>query len=185
MTSEQDALVESHVEWAKDMGRYYGKRCSVDPDELESAALFGLVKAALKFDPTKGHAFKTLVFAKVVGTIQDTIRADMISNGWHRAMPQRRMRQRAQRIPWPTHLTDDGGVIPWEPSDTPEYIWHLWLEEMISRISQPRERGIIRSLLNGYTKKDISDIYHVAPCRISQLTKRAMNQIHHTEENPL
>ena len=63
---------------ADNMGLAYSvankyRGCGMDMDELESAALFGLAKAALSFDPAKNIPFSSFVYP----VIENAIRMDL------------------------------------------------------------------------------------------------------------
>lgn len=48
---------------------------NIDRDDLRSAAVFGLISAANRFDPSRGVQFKTFAERRIQGTILDEFRA--------------------------------------------------------------------------------------------------------------
>ena len=78
MTREQEALVVAGLPL---VGSIVGRlKCclpkAVDPEELTGAGNLGLVKAALKFDPTRGVPFAVYARIRIRGEIQDQMRRD-------------------------------------------------------------------------------------------------------------
>lgn len=57
----------------------------VDPEDLESYGLFGLIEAVERFDPARGTKFETYALPRVRGAILDGIRAET----WAPALRQR------------------------------------------------------------------------------------------------
>jgi RNA polymerase sigma factor (sigma-70 family) len=61
LTADQAALVERHLEWARRGASKYAARYASQAgfDDFASAAYWGLVMAAQRFDPGRGLVFKT------------------------------------------------------------------------------------------------------------------------------
>lgn len=78
---EAEQLVVDHLKFARRRILQYAARTpNVDPDELESAGMAGLIRAAQNFDPSQGHVFAT--YAGVV--IEDFMRRAR-NREWRRA----------------------------------------------------------------------------------------------------
>lgn len=71
--------------------RYVAGRLAVglpshlDPDDLESYGLFGLIEAVERFDPGRGNRFETYAVRRIRGAILDGVRAET----WAPALRQR------------------------------------------------------------------------------------------------
>jgi RNA polymerase sigma factor (sigma-70 family) len=74
--SNHDELVESHLGFARALCRRlaYTLPPHVDPEAMESDALFGLLLAARAFDPTRGVAFTTYAARRICGAMLDGLR---------------------------------------------------------------------------------------------------------------
>jgi hypothetical protein len=68
------ALAEAHFRWALDVARGFARRRPRLSDDIESAALLGLWRAALAFDPSRGPGFKAAAYRRVVGAVIDCLR---------------------------------------------------------------------------------------------------------------
>jgi len=73
---ERDQLILDHVPFVRHiLGRMLGGLPdNVDEDNLEGAALLGLVEAAGQFDPSREIAFTTFAYPRIRGAILDELR---------------------------------------------------------------------------------------------------------------
>lgn len=76
MTPEAERLVVAHIEWARRIAAFRARRLPsyIQLSDLESEAMFGLVKAAQAFDPGRGVKFRTWAERKIKGAIGDWLR---------------------------------------------------------------------------------------------------------------
>jgi RNA polymerase sigma factor (sigma-70 family) len=105
LDAARQSLVESYIPYAQDLARR--RRRQLHPavwDEVESAALLGLVEAAARYEPERGYQFKTYARHRITGAIRDALR------GWSMMTPHR-LRGGATR---PSERT--GGVLTDDPS---------------------------------------------------------------------
>lgn len=110
LTDAQRALVEQHIGWAirgaaKTHSRYRGRH---DLEDLVSAAYFGLVQAARKFDPARGFSFKTYAMPWTECYMRDLNRSALRAAGGVRAMDGS-VTPVLSRDAWPTF--DDGTAV--------------------------------------------------------------------------
>lgn len=185
MTPEQEALVNEHYQWARTLASHFHRKKGGELEDIESAALLGLVKAAEVFEPERGLSFKTLAGRKITGHMLDAIRARMTASGWTRNGSK--WTERVRKTTWPKLrfngvLTD----IDFDPmSPPPDYDYHLWVEEVTKLKLNPRAATIIKRLLAGELQKDIAKSLGYSPARISQIAAKALRQIaapHPSEE---
>jgi RNA polymerase sigma factor for flagellar operon FliA len=95
----RDELVESSLEFADKMVWSVMRRYSLRSDyfdELRSAALYGLVEAAERYDPKRGGAFLAFAQLRVRGAIIDYIRSCFLVSG--RAYKAIQAQRKAQDI---------------------------------------------------------------------------------------
>lgn len=85
LTAAQQVLAADprNLDRARRMASIAAERSGADPDELESAALMGLVDAAGSFDPGRGLSFATLMVIRVRGAIADAQR-NMLPRSYRR-----------------------------------------------------------------------------------------------------
>lgn len=72
-TATQQNLIEDHISYAKALAakarQQVGMPARVDQDELEGWALLGLVQAAGRFDASRGVAFTTFSYRRIIGSV--------------------------------------------------------------------------------------------------------------------
>lgn len=78
LTHSQQELVEKNINLVNYFLRKNAFHAILDEEDAYSAALEGLVKAALKYDPSKGTAFSTYAWLKIRGELLDEIRRTKI-----------------------------------------------------------------------------------------------------------
>jgi RNA polymerase sigma factor for flagellar operon FliA len=72
----RDRLVAMHMPLARRIVRGVARRVPawLSPDDLESAALLGLVEAAHRFDPARGESFAAYATPRIRGAVVDELR---------------------------------------------------------------------------------------------------------------
>jgi RNA polymerase sigma factor FliA len=73
---QRDRLIKDHMDFADFVVKRMRSQIPVfiSFDELKSAAMFGLMEAAGRFDPTRGILFKTFAETRIRGAIMDEVR---------------------------------------------------------------------------------------------------------------
>jgi RNA polymerase sigma factor FliA len=73
---QRDQLIKDHMDFADFVVKRMRSQIPVfiSFDELKSAAMFGLMEAAGRFDPTRGILFKTFAETRIRGAIMDEVR---------------------------------------------------------------------------------------------------------------
>ena len=118
MDEERKALVLAHLDLADALARRFPSR-SADADDIRQAARLGLMKAARRFDASRGFDFTAFATATINGELKRYVR----DNGWLIRPPRRlqelfsairsvapELRQRLHRAPTPEELADELGV---------------------------------------------------------------------------
>lgn len=105
----RNALVERYMPLVQGVAESVSSRLPkfVDPDDLTSAGIFGLVKAIENYDPTRGTRFETYCRLRVKGSMLDELR----SQDW---IPREARNRGARFRDTVTRLKDGLGR---EPSD--------------------------------------------------------------------
>jgi RNA polymerase sigma factor FliA len=73
---QRDRLVKTHMDFAEYVVQRMRSQLPVfiSIDELKSAAIYGLMEAAGRFDPSRGVLFKTYAETRIRGAIMDEVR---------------------------------------------------------------------------------------------------------------
>ena len=89
--SQREQLVNDHLEYAKQVisSMLASLPTGVDTENLEGAALFGLIEAAGKFDQSRNIAFKTFAYPRIRGAVFDELRRNS-------PLPQKMLKQISQ-----------------------------------------------------------------------------------------
>lgn len=129
LTNEQRSLVTENIELAYfvlDRSGFGGK------DEYESAALYGLCKAAKKYDPSKGTAFSTFAYWVIKNEINEEGRRNLTRKKYEVLMPYGQV-----------SVVDELRVFSWEPEEADTLYQREVLEEIqkyIEGASKKRKR---------------------------------------------
>lgn len=159
LTPDQQKLVEDHVELARVITRrLWTYHCECALEDLFSAAYFGLVQAAQRYDDTKGAKFSTYMTLPVAGAVMDDVRRERAANGWSKYRANHQLDQRTHRIPWPEYEYE-GKVVQWEPATpTPDYLVPTHEDRVaivLSVLPDPRKQRAFQLLLDGLTYKQV------------------------------
>ncbi len=167
LTDAQRALVEAHLEFARSGARKYftinrrSGRGRFTLAELESAAYWGLVRAAQTFEPRRGFTFKTYAFNWCEHVLRREWQTDlrqMRGFRWpdtHKG--ERGMVKVVQEAPWP-HDKDTGELfdVPTDPGDPAGDEWRQHGRELAARACRDdRDRRILAGLLAEETWDEI------------------------------
>jgi len=172
LTPDQQRLVEEHAAWAVDSPiNSYRRAWRDDQDELEALARFGLVKAALTFNPARGVLFTTWASTKIRSAVLDGRRLRMRnSQGDARMRNGRARKMRHYPVKWPT---DDRGQLVEFPSQVNldrQVEYRLALRRL--RVRNKREARIVRAYLAGYENAEIGRLIGRSRSRIDQILRR-------------
>jgi RNA polymerase sigma factor (sigma-70 family) len=72
-----------HVEYARKKARIRSDRTGADLDAMESAAMYGLCRAAVNFDPSKGFQFLAFADRRIKGEMDEAARAQRFGGRRH------------------------------------------------------------------------------------------------------
>lgn len=158
---ERNDLIKNYMPLANKLASERKKSLPnrVDLDDLKSAAYFGLVDAAQKFDPSKTVSFGTYAKFRIVGEIQDFIRESYRDN---------------ERYGVSLDQPDENGncmagnVPQGEPTDFDEFF------DDVTKTLNELDKSIVSSYyVDDLSLKEIGAKIGVSESRVSQLLKRS------------
>ncbi len=172
LTDAQRALVEAHADgWVIPSATRPFRHAWVDQSELESLARFGLVKAAVAFDPFRGKSFTSYAHLVIRGVIRDAKRTEMLAHGWSRDQKAGVMRQIAPHVALSDALrVADASADP-EASLKRRDAARL-LNDICAHSPSDRIRAMIRARLAGRRVLDIALQYGVPDRYVSTWIRR-------------
>lgn len=167
LTAEQRALVEAHLDYAKRGAlryrRVFGQAWETSLDEFVSAAYFGLVYAATKYDGRPGVTFRTYAFQWIDRELRRVGQQRLRARGWmwnpsrdDLAAGKSGMQPALPRCEWPTNGDGD----PIEFADASRNIdAEIERAQLIALVldsaRNERERAILQGRLEGQTMQEI------------------------------
>lgn len=164
-------LFEEWEQWAVNKGRSYAIRSGLlgsnklSLEEVDQAALLGLLDSTRLFDPSRGNKFPTLAYKRVIGSVKDAFRS---SGFWgsRRCKLQQPVEVRVDLHP--TELSSDMGMV-----DNREESEHL-----INYVKSRLNRTVMRlRFLNNYTLIEIANLLGLSESRVCQIVKSATEEI--------
>jgi RNA polymerase sigma factor (sigma-70 family) len=175
LNAGQQALVEQHIEWANSGAMLHYRRFggSHDLDDLRSAAYYGLVIAARKFDPSRGFTFKTYAMNWTEWALRRVHQESKRARGWvWDSRVETGMKQRANVVAWPTN--EDGEQID-IGHDAPDHDSELESEQqrqMVRALAKgDGERKVVDGLFAGFNCREIAEREGFSTQRAWQLRK--------------
>lgn len=175
-----ERLVAEHIPLARRIAGWWSRRVPATlREEIESAALLGLVQAARRFEPPGD--FVAYAGARIRGAIQDEIRRHMPAG--------QRRRDRGSPPPSPTlsldQLIEDGTAgaaeaCAWSPEDASDQLDGRRaladLAPLLRRLDR-RQRLVVRLNAEGRTERAIGEILGVTESRVCQILRSARRKL--------
>jgi len=150
-------LIIDHLPLANKLAWKYKKMVPsyVDYDDLQSAAYFGLVDAASRYNMEKG-CFSSFVFLRIIGEIKDYIKSNAPKNNFLESQMEE-------------PSTQDAGHICLETKDLINFV--------IKPLNSIAKEIIKLYYIDGKTMKEIGIKFDVSEGRVSQLIKEYLGQM--------
>jgi RNA polymerase sigma factor (sigma-70 family) len=169
---EADRLISSHFEFCKKRARQYtAKTRNVDADDIESAAMVGLMKAVENFDPER------VAFATYAGAVIDDHMRRARNKEWRR---QKHLDDRARFEVEVNDEADSGAEITvagiqGDHSDTVlnRMSGEESLAEWLDGISDPRHQSALLMRLRGDRVADIAARFEVVETTVYRWLQNA------------
>ncbi len=168
MTTFQQQLVEQYVPLANKLAFQKKKTLPrhVDVEDIRSAAYYGLVEAASRYNPDLGVAFSTFAYPRIFGAIHDFLRKEGYG-------------KRGQFSPVMSLSGDAEGEAELEDlvAAKPERNDEEFLE-VVSLDLGPQAKEVLRLyFIDEQSMKEVGERFGVSESRISQLIKRYKRKI--------
>jgi RNA polymerase sigma factor (sigma-70 family) len=165
-TIERNRLIENYMPLANKLASEKKKSLPswVSLDDLKSAAYYGLVDAANKFDPERFISFGTYARWRIAGEILDFIRESCRDN---------------ERCSISLDVSDENGVslsarIPQgEPSEN----FDEFFEDLTKGIGDLDKNILLMYYVDDMSLKEIGSRIGVSESRVSQLLKRSRENV--------
>lgn len=163
---ERDQLVSRHFAWAQKRARRFSARTpNTDADDIESAAMAGLVRAGVNYNPDTGN-----VFATYAGAVVDDYMKKEVQRGWTR---QNRFDDGARLDGDDDQCDDDqrydaltrAAMVPHHPDHAEDVLSAMdgreTLADWLDRVTDPRHQEALLRRLKGETVYEIADRFDV------------------------
>lgn len=149
-----------------------GSMVGLEYDDLVGAGMLGLVKAAQRFDASKGVKFATFATPYVSGIVRQSLR------DFNGIIPVSRSHFENGNLPPVVESTDSEDWV--EPVGSFGFesntLKRIQLDDALSRLL-PRDRDIVRAYANGYTFSDIARMTGFCSVYISVRIKKALAKL--------
>jgi RNA polymerase sigma factor (sigma-70 family) len=179
LTDEQRALAgdPKHVGYARARSAPWRRKYPWLADDIESAALEGLVKAARNYDPGRGLDFNTILGPNVDGRILDLLREYHQLLGWRRkARADAPQVERLFTERWAHWLG-----LPDEPAtDEMPVGWTLddGVDELTKGLPAPHKRAVRAYFTRaGATNLSVAREMGLSESRVSQIISRSLSML--------
>lgn len=172
---------EEHLRLAyKIASKFYKDNKYKSRDELNSAALLGLVLAVKRFDKSKGVKFSTFATATIIGTIKGDFYLDK-SNFIRKTVDGKRVIEQISidslnRI---IHLKTDVEFMEWCGSDfdMDKEIENIDLKIAISKLDELQRKIINMLYFEDKTQNEVAELLGTTQVQISRIKSRAINSL--------
>jgi RNA polymerase sigma factor (sigma-70 family) len=169
------SLVTAHLPLAKKVAAAMARRMPLPREDIESAAMLGLVQAARAYDATRG-SFEGFATVRIRGAIQDEARAvDPLGREHRKAVKAGRPGAHA-----PVHVDihDVATQVSGEVGSTvAEWTSAQHLREMLRHLPKRLQVVVRRSFLDEATLSEIGDELGVTESRACQLLTEAKERL--------
>ncbi len=168
MITYQQQLVEQYVPLANKLA-FQKKRTlprHVDVEDLRSAAYFGLVEAASRYNPELGVAFTTFAYPRIFGAIHDFLRQE----GYGK-------RGQFSQVISLNGDTEGEGELQDLLKVKPERNDEEFLEAVSLGLGEQAKEVLRLYFIDDRSMKEVGERFGVSESRISQLIKRYKQRI--------
>jgi RNA polymerase sigma factor (sigma-70 family) len=150
-----EELIVSHMDYARRIASNFQNHqvLHFEASDLESEALFGLVKAGERFDPARNVPFRVFVRVRIAGAIEDFLR---------------------YRNQTPFHeLLDIHSV----PAGLDEVEDHRRLRQTVAGLPERWRRVLVMRFWFGFSHKEVAARMGVGECRVRQIQTQAFQRM--------
>lgn len=161
MTEEQKKLVEDNHK----LIYAYLYQKDLDEEEYYDLAAIGLCKAAKKFDPNKGYKFSTLAYKSMQNEILNGMRLEKLK----RCIPKNKLVYYNSETIFSESSEEYINFLPSKENIEDDAIFSVFFEWICSKCKKERDVEILRFLMEGYTHKEIGDIFNISRQTIGKI----------------
>lgn len=172
LTEERKTLAADNFRLAKFLARPFKRSWPEIMDEIDSAAVMGLMDAARLFDPSRGIKFATYARIRIIGSIQDAERK-MVLHGYRRGLDPHGV-PKFQSLKYDSE--NSGRIVGRKPEAPAE----MWVEEADSvehglrKLDDKRKAVYMMSIVDGMDGVQIGKSIGLTKSRVSYLRKDAL-----------
>lgn len=171
LSPEQERLVLDTMSYARRIAVINARKYTIEEDDAISVATMGLIQAAKRFDPTKNDHFRKYAYQRILGSILDEVRKNLLGS--------RKDRAEGKKIKiWSfdeRHLKTDQPLIELADYETTPEIG-IDLKNAMGRLTT-REQKVMWAMAHGTTSKEIGEQLGVSESRICQIAGKARKQL--------
>lgn len=184
----RNSRVEQNLPLARKVAHRFESLCRESYDDLQQIAFLGLIKAADRFDPVKGHAFSSFAVPWIQGEILHSFRS---GGSNHVKIPRSLYRagHRAKTVSLDSILTQHrqvdneyltlGDAIP----DHRQCEFRSFYEEMdttwaaIAQLDDLTRQALVLFYLHNLSRKDVAARLEVSAMTVSRHVTKGIQQI--------
>lgn len=151
----------------------YITRNSILWNELESAAMYGLADAAIKFDSECGKSFYPLMRIRVIGEIRRCMRREMQQGD----IGIVNLPDENERVDMEEYKPDDIASPPLEHEILIREQLRIFKEALTKLVPSRRHRQIILKFIEGWEMPELGRKYGISKQAVDDVLKRYMPKI--------
>lgn len=168
MTEKEQKLVEGNIRLATHIAKRWFGRTKLENDEIVSAAYYGLVKAAVSFDPDRGFCFTTFAGRCIENEIRMEIR---------KSSRRRSYISIDAEVPGTEGLTY-ADMLPDRKNPFDHIEFEMWLTDRIKGLDARSRNDIrIRILFPEKTQTELAEIIGISQSMYSRRLKKAAEKM--------
>lgn len=170
--------IEEHLGLVYSTAKKFYKSSSKTVDEINSAALLGLVLAANKFDESKGLKFNTFAIPTIIGSIKNDIYRDK-SNFIRRTIDKKQIYEKAKTTLSLNKVFDEEKGIELieccsSKFDIDKELEKIDLKVAINKLDEFQKKIINMIYFEDKTQSEVAKILGTTQANISRLNKKAL-----------
>ena len=168
--------IEDHLGLARKVAYQYYKMAKnkYSYDEIESAAFMGLIKAAKRFDETRGVKFSTYAMPTIKGEIQVMFRDDK----WYfvrRGVPQEMLS--TNFVIDPSNNTEMQDVLEDEENLEENLVNKITVKKLFELLTERDKRIVYLYFYKRLSQCQISEIVNLSQVSVSRIIKDSLNKM--------
>lgn len=173
LTSSQKRLAAKEMDFALSIARLFNRSFPSLADEIESAAIWGLVLAARRYRPDRNTKFHSFAVWRIRGAIRDLLRKQ-IPSGYRRS---------GGRPALPDHPAVHGlGETEEQMASPADHRQSAGLEALLASLPPAHAEVIDRLYVGGWSEPETAERLGYTTARVAKLHAEALSQL---RESPM